>query len=356
MSPPTYAQNLELFHRFHDLQRCFVGALARHPALVRSWLEAQPPRETEAAESGAASKLWRTARLSAVRRGELSTLTARVAADEAQTGALATWLLVSMPVCAYLEIAERARPDLRALDPAAADCGCALLRLRETLFLANYGLAKSAAHHRCFHDYSDRLSAASCGLLDAIDRYVSGPRAARFGYFATYWIRYRLGRHAQKHGSIVSFPINQYRISRRIDRFLAERHDRGLPTPSETEIRAELKLGADAYYWHLRRPRMVSLQRPVGPESESFTLEHTLRDPGPEPPALLDDGELAGQLRHLLRTHVSPAARVVLAYTGAIGSLADAAEDYLAHLHQQNAERLRTCRFAVRSAQPAASI
>ena len=333
------------------LETCF------HPLGIEAdWLEAQPPRETEAVDPGATSKLWRTARLSAIRRRQLFALTARVAAGEAESGVLATWLHDSMPVCAYLEIADRARPSLRALDPVAADCGCALVRMRETLFLANYGLAKSAAHHRCFHDYSDRLSAASCGLLDAIDRYLPGPRAARFGYFATYWIRYRLGRHAQKHGSIVSFPINQYRISRRIDRFLAERSDRGLPPPSEREIRTELKLGADAYYWHLRRPRMVSLQRPVGPDSESFTLEHTLRDPGPEPAALLDDGELAGQLRALLRTHLSPAARVVLAYTGAIGSLADAAEDYLAHLHQQGGERLRICRFAARPAQPAAPI
>jgi DNA-directed RNA polymerase specialized sigma subunit len=264
-------------------------------------------------------------------------------------------LLASMPVCAYVEIAERAQPSLRVVDPAAANCGGEVVGLRETLFLANYGLAKSAAHHRCVHDYSDRLSAASCGLLDAIDRYLPGPRAARFSYFATYWIRYRLGRHAQKQGAIVSFPINQYRISRRIDRFLAEREDRGLPPPSEREIRTELNLGADAYYWHLRRPRMVSLQRPVGVESESFTLEHTLRDPGPQPSDLLDYGELAGQLHTLLRAHLSPEARVVLAYTGGLGSLADAAEDYLAHLQQRGGERLRICRFVARSAQPAAT-
>jgi hypothetical protein len=353
MSSPAYTHNVERFQSFQQLQGRMVAALARHPARIQSWLEAQPPRETEMAESGAASRRWRTARLSAMRRRELAQLLARAADPGAGPDPLAEWLLASVPVCTYLEMADRSPPGLAALDPEAADCGRALIQLREALFLANYGLAKAAAHHRCFHDYNDRLSAASCGLLDAIDRYLPGPRAARFGYFATYWIRYRLGRHAQKHSSIVSFPINQFRISRRIDRLMAERQERGQPAPSEREIRAELNLGADAYYWHQRRPRIVSLQRPVGAEGEGFTLEHTLRDPAPEPAALLDDGDLAAQFRALLRAHVTPAARVILAYTGAIGSLAEAAEDYLAHQAERGQERLRVRRFAVRPAAPA---
>jgi len=348
MSLPSYAHNREQFERFHDLQRCMAAALARHPAVIESWLETQPPRETETAAADAAPKRWRTARLSAIRRRDLVALLAQASAAGSDPGPLAAWLLASVPVCTYLEIADRAGPGLGALDLEAADCAQALVRLRDTLFHANYGLAKVAAHHRCFHDYHDRLSAASCGLLDAIDRYQPGPRAASFAYFATYWIRYRLGRHAQKSGSIVTFPINQYRISRRIDRLLAARLHEGLPAPSEAEIRAELKLGADACYWHERRPQIVSLQRPVGAENEAFTLEHLLCDPAPEPAAVLDGGTLAEQLRALLHTHVTPAARVMLAYTGAIGSLAEAAEDYLAQLGEQAGERMWAGRFAVR--------
>jgi hypothetical protein len=68
MSTTSYAQNFELFGRFLDLQRRLVADLARHPSLVRAWLEAQPPRATEAPPARGASKAWRTARLSAARR------------------------------------------------------------------------------------------------------------------------------------------------------------------------------------------------------------------------------------------------------------------------------------------------
>ena len=346
MSTNSYAQNFELFGRFLELQRRFVAELARHPSLVRSWLESQPPRETEAPDSRGAAKAWRTARLSAARRRELAALLESAGAGTAATDALAAWLLAAVPVCTYLEISACARPSLLAIDPAAGACASALVGLRERLFLANYGLAKSAARHRCFQDYGDRLSAASSGLLDAIDRYVPGPRAARFGYFATYWIRYRLGRHAQKHGTLVAFPINQYRISRRIDRFLAQRHRHGQPPPAEAEIRAELKLGADACYWHERRPRMVSLHLPATPDNPTYTLEHTLRDPAPEPAAQLEAGDGAERLRARLRARLTPSARVILARCGGIDSLADAAADFLAHLREQGRAQLRPRRRA----------
>jgi hypothetical protein len=142
----------------------------------------------------------------------------------------------------------------------------------------------------------------------------------------------------------VAVPINQYRISRRIDRFLAQRLRHGQPPPSEAEIRAELKLGADACYWHERRPRMVSLHVPASADNQTYTLEHTLRDPAPEPAALLEEGDGAEQLRARLRARLTPSTRVVLARCGGIDSLADAAVDYLSDLRQEGRARLRTRR------------
>ena len=340
-SAVSYARNDELFRHFYSLQGCLAAHLAGHPGLIRAWLEAQPQRLGETGEAVGASKAWRTARLSGARRQELFGLIRQVERSPAQIRQLALWLLESVPVRIYLEMADLARPSLQVIDPAADECRRELVGLRETLFLTNYGLARVASLNRRHPDHGDRLSAASCGLLDAIDRYVPGRRAARFGYFASYWIRYHLSRHAQKNGSLVAYPINQHRISRRIDRCLAERQSAGQPPASEAEICAELRVGLDALYWHQRRPRVMSLHSPAGFESESQTMEHVLCDSAPEPGAALDERETASHLRGLLRVHAAPAARVMLAYARGVGALPEAAEDYLAHLHRVTRDRIR---------------
>ncbi len=335
----TYARNQELFRDFYSLQDGMTRALAGHPALIRTWLNAQPPRSGESGESSGASKSWRAARLSIARRRELAGLIA-AAEGPGDAAPLGAWLLASVPARTYLEIADLAAPGFGQSDPAAETQRRRLLRMRETLFAANYGLAKAAAYHSSHPDYDDRLSAASCGLLDAIDRYVPNARAARFGYFASYWIRYHLSRHAQKCGSLVAFPINQHRLCRRIDRYLTDRQAGGRPRPSVRELCAELHLGRDALYWHQLRPRMVSLCSPAGGGPDSPTVEHLLCDPAPDPVSILDEREIGECQRALLRRCASPATRVMLAYTRGIGGLAEAAEDYLAEMGETARQRL----------------
>jgi hypothetical protein len=327
---PAYARNPELFTDFYSLQSCFAGHLAAQPRLIRTWLEALPPREPEVAEAAPSTKSWRMGRLSSARRRELAGLVVRAEARGDGTQPLAAWLLVSVPVCTYFEIASADTRGSR-LDPAAGDCHRRLLELRETLFLSNYGLAKAAAKRRQPQDYPEMLSAASDGLLDAIDRYVPNARAARFAYFAGYWIRYHMARRLQKTGSVVSFPVNQHRIGRRIDRYLAGRKPDDIP-PSPAALCDELQLGRDAYYWQQRRPHLISLHEGAGPEAPAMELR--LCDPTPEPDALLEQAEIADRLRLLLCAQAGPATRLMLAYAHGIGALADAAEDYLAFLQE----------------------
>jgi DNA-directed RNA polymerase specialized sigma subunit len=333
---PAYTRNRELFGRFHALQRSFVGRLAANPRLIRAWLQARPaPAAGEAAAEGAGSRSWRAARLSLVRRRHLVDLLARAEPPAGDSAPLAAWLLAAVPVCTYLEMAENARPCLAMVDPEADRFRREVIVLRETLLLANYGLALTAARRRRYPDYDDRLSAAACGLLDAIDRYVPNERAARFGYFASYWIRYHLSRQAQKSGSLVSFPIYQQRVGRRISRYVSERCAAGGPPPSEAEICSELGLGLDACYWHRRRPEMVSLQAPAGADPDSATIERFLSDPAPGPAEALEETETAACLHALIRAHAPPATRLMLAYTRGVGRLREAAEDYLADLHEE---------------------
>jgi DNA-directed RNA polymerase specialized sigma subunit len=330
---PAYTRNHELFADFYHLQGHLAGRLSAHPSLVRGWLDALPPRKAGVDDSGdapAASGLthsWRTVSLSSGRRRELAALIGRAEGPPPETVPLADWLLAAVPVRTFFDIAAAARPSLNAIDAVAEEYQGRLVRLRETLFLTNYGLAKAAARRVYRQDYGEMLSAASSGLLDAIDRYVPGAKAARFGHFAGFWIRYHLVRQSQKNGSLVSFPVNQHRIRRRIDRYLAGRQASDLPPPSAAQLCADLRLGRAAYYWQQQRPSVVSLHAPSGPEPEAFAMEHCLSDPAPEPAAALEETEIAERLRQLLQAHASPATRLMLAYTRTVGSLPEAAED-----------------------------
>ncbi len=341
-APPAYARNQENFTAFHALQSEVALRLASNPWAIRRWLEAQPERQArKGGDSGKPPRAWRTARLSIARRRQLLGLIERAEASPAEAGALAEFLLAAMPVCSYLEIAGAASPRLRETDPIADDSCRRLSLFREQLFSSNLGLARCAVRPAGGVDASDLLSAASSGLLDAIDRYVPGERSARFGYFASYWIRYHLSRQRQKFGSLVSFPINQHRIGHRIDRYLADCAAAGLPAPTNAELCAKLKLGPDAYYWHRLRPRVHSLDAFATPEGPGGAAAHHLCDPGPGPAGALEEAEIAGQLTALLRANVAPATRVMLATMRNVGSLSEAARDYLDQVHDRIMERIR---------------
>jgi hypothetical protein len=322
----NFHRNPELFAAFYDAQRRFVLVLARHPALVAGWLRLKGLSELPEGKSSAAAKNWRTARLSGQRRRELGQFVEAAASGEpAAVDALAAWLLARVPVSTYLEIAALAEPSLAAHDGEAPAGVQGLMILRNRIFLANYGLAKSAAATRRQQEYGDRLSAACSGLLDAIDRYVPGERSARFGFFAGFWIRYHIGRHVQKNGCVVSYPIHQHRIGRKVDRYVEGRRGGEAGDPTATDIQAAVGVGAEAFYWHTRRPFVVSI------EGDETDCGHLLQDPAPSPSEEAGTEELEASVGGWLRRKVPPITRVALAYACGIGSLPLAAAEYLAH-------------------------
>jgi len=335
----SYRQNVETFTEFYSLQGEYTSALARHPDVIRIWLDGRPkPVRSSEDENGiCASQSWRSTRMTNRRRRELTELLG--SAEE--RGRLSTWLRASLPVLSLIEIGDWARPSLRSLDPAGGDIAAELAALREKIFLANYGLAKSAAAHGRPEGFDDRLSAACVGLLDAIDRYVPGERAARFAYFATYWIRYQIGRQAQKFGGVVSFPIYQQRMVRKIAQLALDRQSRGLAEATQAEICSALEVGPDAYYRHRQRPMVLSLHAPAIEGETKTGFEHVLCDPAPAPGEELEDQDLASRIDGWLKRSLPPATRVMLAYAHELGPLPEAAAEYLDHLREIARERLR---------------
>jgi DNA-directed RNA polymerase specialized sigma subunit len=333
----SYRQNTELFVEFYALQAEYAAALARLPRVLQAWLDTRIKPARAAEEGSTASQGWRTARLSACRQGELAGMIAQPGGEER----LATWLRACLPVLSLLEIGDHARPSLAGIDAAAGELAGRVMALRERVFLANYGLAKAAAAHGRPESYDDRLSAACVGLLDAIDRYVPGERAARFGYFATYWIRYHIGRQAQKFNGVVAFPIYQQRMGRKIEQLTVQRQGLGLGEPGRTEVCAALAVGADAYHRHRQRPSVMSLNAPVADGEGETGLEFMLADPAPAPGAELEDEDVSARIEGWLKRSFPPATRVMLAYAHDLGPLPQAAEEYLTHLREIARERLR---------------
>ncbi|HEY3756852.1 MAG TPA: hypothetical protein VGL42_11940 [Opitutaceae bacterium] len=286
---PDYTRNAEVLAEFYRLQGDLALSLALRPGTVRLWLGRQRTPRRNASKRGADTARWRTARLSGSRQQELRRLL------DADSPELPGWLLASLPACTLLDIDDVDTPGAPGL--VARE----LLRLRDQLLRANLGLAKTAAARAPgrLHEYDDRLSAACSGLLDAIDRYVPGPRSARFSYFAAYWIRYHVVRFNQKHSSVVGYPINR------------QRSGEG-SRPIVVGMLDDLDVGAAV-----------------------------LNEAAPDPWEDAEEDELIGRVRDWLRRSVSPATRVMLAAKHAVGPLPEAAGDYLDHLREIARERLR---------------
>lgn len=294
--PPSfdYSRNSEVLAEFYRLQGELTQALAQRPAAVLRWLDRQrvPRRCTE---RRAQSARWRTARLSGCRQRELRRLLAE------NSPGLAAWLLASLPAGTLIDIDEVDTPG------SVGPLGRSLLALREQILRANLGLAKAAALRAGGrpHEFDDRLSAACSGLLDAIDRYVPGPGAARFAYFAAYWIRYHVARFGQKHSCIIAYPIHQQRTAQR-----------------------EMGGRSD-------RPIVVGLR------DEADGGDALLNEPAPDAWGEAEEDELRLRVRLWLKRSVPPATRLMLAAVHSIGPLPEAAGDYLEHLCEIARDRLR---------------
>lgn len=307
-----YSENADVFVGFYAAQRAIGQEIGLRPWAVRNWLATVrvPTRSCEPANE--VSSGWRMARLSSRRHREIRALLD--AAERSGAGAaLGEWLVRCLPVSLLVEIAAQGQAAV------LEDLSRQLLEVREEIFLANYGLARTAAGQGRPEDFGDRLSAACCGLLDAIDRYVPGEGAARFAFFATYWIRYHVTRHLQKSGSLIFYPIHRQRQDRRA----------GLDRPD--------------------RPEAISIEAVAeeGPAGERST-DCFLCDDAPPAYSGMDATEVSSRLTRWLRTSVPPGTRVILAATHSLMPLPEAACDYVTHLRETARERLRFapgCRF-----------
>jgi hypothetical protein len=87
---------------------------------------------------------------------------------------------------------------------------------------------------------------------------------------------------------------------------------------------------------------MISLHRPGDGDADSAAIEFLVCEPPQVSGSALEDAESVDRFERSLRTWITPATRVMLAYACGIGSLPEAAEDYLVHLEKLAVKQLES--------------
>ena len=186
---------------------------------------------------------------------------------------------------------------------------------RARLIRANMRLVVSIAKRYRGHNmpFLDLIQEGNIGLLKAVGKY-DYRRGNRFSTYATWWIRQAVSRALANQGRTIRIPshlINQITKMYRTGQNLGQKLGR---PPTVPEIAKTMDLPVERLDWLLHISRWpVSLEEPLGNDSESSELGDFIEDLETEGPAeitgriLLGDevdeilNELAPRQAHILR-------------------------------------------------------
>jgi RNA polymerase primary sigma factor len=180
-------------------------------------------------------------------------------------------------LCQAIAAGNRAAPRLQVLPPyapgraALAEAVHAGQAARERLVLHHLRLVVSIA--KCYQgrgvDLADLIQEGNLGLLRAIEKF-EPERGYKFGTYATWWIRHRVGRAVADSGRTVRLPVYQYRRVGEVGAAIAELRSELQREPSLAEIAVRTKLPVDAAReWCLA---IYSLDRPLEDAPGAATL------------------------------------------------------------------------------------
>ncbi len=117
------------------------------------------------------------------------------------------------------------------------------------------------------------------GLITAIEKF-DPDTDNKFSTYASWWVTQAMLRYIENHDGPIRIPVHARALYVKYKRYLRERDVDSLPTPTDEELRRELKI-TEAELNIIRtveQKRVVSLNTPVG-EEEDTELEYSVEDP-----------------------------------------------------------------------------
>ncbi len=187
------------------------------------------------------------------------------------------------------------------------------LDARDQLIRANTRLVVSIAKRYMSSRiaFLDLIQEGNIGLMKAVEKY-DYRRGYRFSTYATWWIRQTITRAIADQSRTIRMPVHMSDRIRQLQKTARHLEQELGRKPTPDELAQALQLSARKVRWMLRIAlEPVSLETPVGDDSESELGHFLPNDAAPMPAQEAEDKMLREQLEELLDTLSPREARVL---------------------------------------------
>lgn len=178
---------------------------------------------------------------------------------------------------------------------------------RRIMIQSNLRLAISIAkkYQRSGCNLEDLIQESNVGLIKAVDRF-DWRRGFKFSTYASWWIKQAVRRHVTDSMSDVRMPSHAVSLAYKIGNFIRDYENEFNNRPTNTEIAEMLGVSEDTVKESLYNTGLtstISLDTPVGDESDRTLMETIVDDRGTHIDELLDRArvfDVVKQCMHLL--------------------------------------------------------
>lgn len=178
---------------------------------------------------------------------------------------------------------------------------------RRIMIQSNLRLAISIAkkYQRSGCNLEDLIQESNVGLIKAVDRF-DWRRGFKFSTYASWWIKQAVRRHVTDSMSDVRMPSHAVSLAYKISNFIRDYENEFNNRPSNAEIAEMLGVSEETVKESLYNTGLtstISLDTPVGEESDRTLMETIVDDRGTHIDELLDRArvfDIVKQCMHLL--------------------------------------------------------
>jgi RNA polymerase primary sigma factor len=178
---------------------------------------------------------------------------------------------------------------------------------RRIMIQSNLRLAISIAkkYQRSGCNLEDLIQESNVGLIKAVDRF-DWRRGFKFSTYASWWIKQAVRRHVTDSMSDVRMPSHAVSLAYKISNFIRDYENEFNNRPSNAEIAEMLGVSEETVKESLYNTGLtstISLDTPVGEESDRTLMETIVDDRGTHIDELLDRArvfDVVKQCMHLL--------------------------------------------------------